>query len=109
MMVLCTDPRQAIEHAESGGMALHVWKPSRSHGVSIFPGHEIPTVFKIHDKWGHLLCRDTDRLIATAKRLGIRMVVISKRGKRGQHVDLCGKPLEKAIVEAKKSEQTSLW
>lgn len=54
-------------------------------------------------KWvtfsAHLLDANESRLIKTAKRCGVRVIKVSRRGKRGQHIDLCGKPLEKALRE----------
>ena len=91
---------EAIEHSESGGVALHVWKPPRQNGESTWPGYDIPGCFKKSESWGHLLCCSLGQLEKTAKRLGISRVVVSKLGKRGQHVDLCGRPLEKAIEKA---------
>jgi len=35
------------------------------------------------------------------RRLGVRVVKVSRVGCRGQHIDLCGKPLAKAIQECR--------
>ena len=50
--------------------------------------------------WGHLIGNDAEQLIKTAKRLGVRKIVIGREGRPGQHVDLCGAPLDRAIKEA---------
>jgi hypothetical protein len=81
----------AMDFADEGGQALHLWNPD----VRGWP--EAPTCFKRSCKeWGHLLDRDIDRLIATARSLGIVVIAVSRRGMRGQHIDLCGGPLRKA-------------
>ena len=84
--------REAIAHAESGGQALHLhWSVG---------GDNAPACFKKHRQWGHLIDHDLKRLKATARRLGVRKIAIDRLGARGQHVDLCGKPLERAIAKA---------
>jgi hypothetical protein len=40
-----------------------------------------------------------ERLLKTARRLGVRKPRVDRRGELGQHVDLCGKPLERAMKE----------
>jgi hypothetical protein len=41
---------------------------------------------------------DTARLALTAKSLGVRPVIISLAGKKGQSIELRGKPLVKALA-----------
>lgn len=85
----------AMDHAEDGGQALHVWDPS------VGAVGDMPRCFaramQAGKPFGHLLDCDHDRLRATAFGLGVRRVVVRRAGRRGQHVDLCGRPLEKAI------------
>ncbi len=81
----------AYDYAAAGGQALHV--VHYSGGIY----HNAPACFKGTQSFGHLIDADKDRLIATAKRLGVRRIVVSREGQRGQHVDLCGKPLERAL------------
>jgi hypothetical protein len=89
--------REARAYAEAGGQALHAWDPPRDEqGRNNWPG--APTCFRRSGQWGHLFDMDTDRLIATARRLGVRAIMIHGQGAR-QHVDLCGQPLAKAIRE----------
>ena len=83
---------EAIEFAEAGGIALHIWR-----GAS--PGPK-PRCFKDGEQWGHLIDRDIARLCANAHRFGVRRVHVSRKGAKGQHVDLCRGPLRKAISEA---------
>jgi len=85
--------REAVDFALQGGQALHVWDGT---GWAK-PG--TPACFRHSRLWAHLLDQDAARLDATARRLGVRAVAIQCRGLRGQHVDLCGKPLAKAIHE----------
>jgi len=81
----------AINHARDGGQALHVFKAIEAWKA------KAPAPFKATDTWAHLFDQDRERLEATAKALGVRQVFIHKAGTIGQHVDLCGKPLQKAI------------
>lgn len=86
--------RAAYAFVEQGGQALHVWKPPKGG----WPG--APACFmKSRRQWGHLLDNDKARLIATARRLGVRVIKVAQEGRRGQHIDLCGRPLERAIKE----------
>lgn len=55
-------------------------------------------------KWAHLCDDDMERLKALARRLGVKRIKVSKEGQRGQHIDLCGAPLRKAIGEARTVE-----
>lgn len=81
----------AMDFADQGGQALHVWKPNVGH----WP--EAPSCFKRScTEWAHLLDRNLDRLISTARSLGVVVIAVSRRGMRGQHIDLCGGPLRKA-------------
>ena len=82
--------REAQQYALDGGQALHT-----------YPALDIPTapaVFKRHSTWAHLFDQDKARLTRTARGLGVRVVVVHRAGQRGQHVDLCGKPLERALA-----------
>jgi hypothetical protein len=46
----------------------------------------------------------------TAWKLGVRILVVERRGGEGQHIDLCGKPLAAALQMASEasSAQPSL-
>ena len=87
---------EAYVRAEQGGQALHLF---RDPGV--YPG--CPGCFKRSREAAHLIDYNIDRLIATARRLGVRVIKIGRKSRRGQHIDLCGKPLEKARDEASQS------
>jgi len=87
------DIAAAMDFAEAGGVALHVWKGA-------WPGKK-PRCFRDGQDWGHLFDMNPKRLVATARRLGVRVIKVSRIGGRGQHIDLCGKPLAKAIQEAR--------
>ena len=95
-MKLFTHPTKAIDYAREGGQALHV-----------FPAYKeprAPAVFKQYREWGHLIDQNKERLIKTARWLGVRVIKVDREGNRGQHIDLCGKPLEraKALCEAER-------
>ena len=88
--------RQLIEaytHAREGGQALHLFSDP-----GIYPG--CPNCFKRSRQAAHLFDYNIGRLIKTARRLGVRVIKIDRKGKRGQHIDLCGKPLQRARFEA---------
>lgn len=91
--------RDAIDYADSGGQALHVWAPPQNKTGSCYPG--APACFRKTNLWAHLIDRDTQRLKKTARNLGVKKIVISRPGRSGQHVDLCGKPLRKAMEAAR--------
>lgn len=84
--------KAAETHALEGGQALHVWDP----GPDGWPG--APQVFLRNRPWAHLFDQNLERLKKTAKKLGVRVVVVGHQGKIGQHIDLCGGPLKKAIA-----------
>ena len=86
--------REAMEFAEAGGQALHVWEPGAMFG------DKAPRVFKRYKVWAHLIDHDAERLTKTARALGVRVIVIGRPGRRGQHIDLCGQPLERALAQA---------
>ena len=87
--------KDAMDFAASGGQALliHPWNlrtgPRCFHGARCL---------------GKLLDQDAARLEATATRLGVRRIVICRRGQLGQHVDLVGIPLQRALPSADSSE-----
>lgn len=79
-------------------MELQVYKAQKK----LFPG--VPACFKRSRFWGHLVGDDVKQLINTGERLGVKQIVIGRRGRPGQHIDLCGTPLDKAIREGKKGK-----
>ena len=99
-LFLFKDILTAFEYVAQGGQALHVWNPPRVNGRSVYPEPKVPECFAQAATWGHLIDDDADRLIRTARRLGVRRIVVSRAGKRGQHIDLCRAPLRRAIAEA---------
>jgi hypothetical protein len=85
--------KDAYLFAESGGQALHLCKSAS------FVTSAAPNCFKRSTHLAHLIDYDIDRLMATARRLGVRVVKVERPNKSGQHVDLCDKPLDRAIAE----------
>lgn len=81
--------RKAIDYSLHGGQALHI------HNMNV--GHPL---FKRYPKIAHLFDMNKNRLIATARRLGVRVIKVEREGADGQHIDLCGKPFERACQEA---------
>lgn len=74
--------RAAIQYAKEGGQALHV-HPFTS-------GHRL---FARYNEAGHLFDQNFDRLVLTAKRLGIRVIKVERIGTDKQHIDICATPL----------------
>lgn len=95
--------REAMDYAEAGGLALHVWQPPRRDGESTWPGERVPRCFRRSRRWAHLFCRNETRLVDFALSVGVKRLRVGKRGERGQHVDLCGRPLERAVELAEKT------
>lgn len=84
---------EAYEHAKGGGQALHMMS-----GRFAYLRNDTPACFKGRRELAHLFDRDPKRLIATARKFGVRVIKIEREGDpMRQHIDLCGKPLERAI------------
>lgn len=84
---------EAYDHAKAGGQALH------SHRVIL---NSAPKCF-VRDirqgkDIGHLFDMDRQRLEATARRLGVRVIKVERIGTHRQHIDLCGTPMAKALT-----------
>lgn len=85
--------QDAVDHALDGGQALHL------HQI-LTPGAPACFVRAVNrgENIAHLLDQDTNRLRQTARQLGVRVVVIEREGTTRQHIDLCGKPLARALA-----------
>jgi hypothetical protein len=94
--------REAMAHAGAGGQALHVMG-----GSFAYLRPDTPSCFKGRSEIAHLFDQNRDRLIKTAKRFGVRVIKVERDGGEGQHIDLCGKPLERAQNLAKQIEWES--
>ncbi len=88
---------EAIAHAAEGGQGLHVWHGAGEWARAVGG----PACFMRNDLAAHLFDRDANRLQETARRLGVRRIFIDKAGTDRQHIDLCGRPLARAIAESK--------
>lgn len=83
-----------IAHVQAGGQALERWDKSYTLGPTA------PRCFRGRD-FAKLYDNDTPRLVATARRLGVRVIKVDRAGESGaQHIDLCGGPMRKALAEA---------
>jgi len=92
------DVWEARDYALSGGQALHCHyqlgtRPPACFRRDVNAGKAI----------GHLFDQDQTRLEATARRFGVRVVVVEKIGKPFQHIDLCGKPMERALSKCQRA------
>lgn len=83
--------KEAILNANRGGQSLHIYKAL----PNLFP--KAPRVFKQASIWGHLFDQNKERLIETAVALGVNRIFIHSENTENQHIDLCGRPLRKAI------------
>lgn len=88
--------RQAIEYAMTGEVAIHLHSIVFRHSPQCF----IAAVGR-GEQICHLFDQDKERLIATAKRLGVKVIKLEREGEPRQHIDLCGAPLRKLLAEAK--------
>lgn len=86
---------EALAHAAAGFQALHL------HRVIVDPARAprcfVNAVGRGEDI-AHLFDQDHGRLITTARDFGVKVIVVEHRGRKGQHVDLCGSPLRKALA-----------
>lgn len=85
----------AYAHAAVGGQALHLMDGWLAHRRP-----DTPACFKNRGQIAHLFDQDRDRLIKTVRKLGVRVIQVEREGERGQHIDLCGRPLERALAQA---------
>lgn len=93
----------AIRFAGIGGQALHVWNGADKWARAV----GAPSCFQRSKQAAHLFDQDAQRLTQTARRLGVRVIFIDKQGTDRQHIDLCGKPLQRAIAETKRTDTPS--
>lgn len=91
----CLEIDEVLAHAAAGGQALHLHRiiVNRSKAPRCF----VAAVDRGEDI-AHLFDLDRDRLVETARRLGVRVVYVDRDGTARQHVDLCGAPLRKALA-----------
>lgn len=97
---------EAVEYAAAGGQALHL------HNI-IVDWDKAPSCFvravQSGENIAHLFDQDEARLIKTARSLGVNIILVEREGTPNQHIDLCGKPLKKAIALCKSQEQRTLF
>lgn len=86
---------QAMEYAAEGGQALHLMS-----GSYAYLRKDTPNCFKGRSVIAHLFDRDKERLMSTARKLGVKVIKVEREGEQGQHIDLCGRPLERAKAMA---------
>lgn len=94
------DIAAAKAHAAAGGVALHVWEPTSGERAAFAARPQgLPPPFARSALWAHLFDQNELRLARTVARLGVKVVKLEHRGDPAQHVDLCGKPLDRALAE----------
>lgn len=90
---------EARKYSVEGGQALHLMS-----GDFAYLRRDTPSCFKGKKVLAHLFDQDRERLVKTVKRLGVSVIRVEREGTESQHIDLCGKPLERALSEARKIE-----
>ena len=85
------DYQQALADSANGkqSLFLHIW----------YGDKRAPICFRGTNKIGKLFDQNRERLIATAKRFGVRVIKVDHDGDAYQHIDLIGAPLKRAIEE----------
>lgn len=91
--------REAYDHAMQGGMSLHL-----IGGQYAYLRKDTPSCFKGRRQIAHLFDQNAARLAKYARGIGVRVIRIEHPGTHRQHLDLCGKPLERAMEHAKQVE-----
>jgi hypothetical protein len=88
--------REAVSHAQAGGIAVHLHK-------IVFP--HSPKCFKDAVKRGeyiaHVFGLDKQELARLGRQMGVRVIYIDKEGTERQHIDMCGAPLRKLLESIK--------
>lgn len=87
--------REAEAYANNGGQALHCHRIIVNKDTA--PRCFVNAVARGEDI-AHLFDRDYARLVLTARKLGVKKIVVEYVGHEGQHIDLCGGPLKKALA-----------
>jgi hypothetical protein len=100
----CMEIHEAEAYAAQGGQAVHLHQiigdPARAPQCFV-------RALARGEYLAHLFDQDEKRLISTARKLGVRVVVVEHRGQPGQHVDLMGRPLQRALALCK-ADRSSL-
>jgi hypothetical protein len=88
---LMMELHDAIRHAQDGGQSLHL------HNITA--GHPL---FRRYSEIAHLFDMDANRIRQTATKLGVKVIKIERANTDRQHIDLCGKPLDRAKMLCEK-------
>lgn len=96
---------EAVAHAVAGGQALHLHRiiPDRATAPRCF----VQAVDR-GEPIAHLFDQDRERLITTARMLGVKVIYIDRANTPNQHIDLCGGPLLRLLARIKKVDSGRL-
>lgn len=87
---------EAYAYAARGGQALH------THNI-IVDWDRAPRCFtravERGEQIAHLFDLNKERLIRTARSLGVNIIFVDAEDTPHQHIDLCGGPLRRALVK----------
>lgn len=89
------DLRAAKACAMAGDQALYL---HRHLGDRRTAPRVFVEAFDCGESFGHLFDQDADRLVRTARELGVRVILIEDRFDPRQHIALVGEPLRKALA-----------
>lgn len=99
------DVEEAQDYAASGGQALHTHQIIIDYGKA--PACFVRAVERGEDI-AHLFDQNHERLIQTVSSLGVNVVLVERKGQPGQHVDLCGQPLKRALKRCADDAQATM-
>lgn len=104
-LFLTMEVEEAIAHAQAGGQALHIHAiiPDRRRAPRCF----VATVDR-GEPIAHLFDLNRERLIRTARSLGVKVVHIDRDGTPRQHIDLCAGPLRAAYTRLELADAEKL-
>lgn len=86
----------------AGGIAIHLHRiiVNRSKAPKVF----VAAIDRGEDI-AHMFDQNLNRLMTTARRLGVRVVRVERKGTKYQHIDLVGSPLARAVAEAERTRE----
>lgn len=95
---------EAYACAAAGGQALHLHNIVFDRSPQCFR-----SAVEGRGEWiAHLFDQNTWRLMELAKRCGIKVLYIDKRGTHRQHVDFCGVALQKLLAKLTLEERAKV-
>ena len=85
-------------HVMAGGQAVEMWDKSYTLGPRTPICFRGKNFVKLYDQ-------DEQRLIATARRLGVKVIKVDRPGQQSQHIDLVGGPMRILLAQCVKHQE----